>query len=400
MINNKIELLKIIISGFFNMALVIGISRFAYTAILPIMQDDFHFNHIVAGSIASANYFGYFSGAVMFFFVNIEKRQFWFRVNLVATLLSTVMMAFSQNHYHWMFIRYISGFTSAVAFVLGSAIVLESLVKLKSIHYKGIVYSGVGFGIMITSLTIIFFDGYYDSNALWLMLSIVSLVFFVICWMWIVEKSEEYPVKKKNITKKDISEAFNSHPALKFLVIVYFLEGLGYIISGTFLVSMAKTVLASSLSANIVWFIVGLSVIVFSFLWYKLIKVFGYFKGITLAYLVQSIGMILPVIHPGEISFYISAVSFGGTFMAIVHLTLTISQKLSPGKSHFVIAGVTAAFGLGQIIGPSLAGFIAEQYSLLMTLVLAFAIIFIAFISLVYCYYVVLKSEISFNDGK
>ena len=75
----------------------------------------------------------------------------------------------------------------------------------------------------------------------------------------------------------------------------------------------------------------------------------------------------------------VAAILLGGTFMAITALGLVHARSLSSGDPRRAIALMTAAFGLGQMIGPSFAGFAygVGQSFLLPSLVAAGALLMV-----------------------
>jgi MFS family permease len=109
-----------------------------------------------------------------------------------------------------------------------------------------------------------------------------------------------------------------------------------------------------------VWIVVGLAAIPSAVLWGTLAGRVGYARALTCAYLVQAMGIVLPIVG-GAGAAFAAAVFFGGTFAGITVLTLTLAGGLAPGGSARLIGLLTAVFGVGQMIGPVLAGLIATR---------------------------------------
>jgi MFS family permease len=144
------------------------------------------------------------------------------------------------------------------------------------------------------------------------------------------------------------------------LFAAYFLEGIGYIVTGTFLVAIVDgTPGLQGIGAD-VWIVVGLAVIPSAVLWAALAGRAGYARALVGAYLLQEIGIALPIAG-GAGAAFASAVLFGGTFAGITALTLTLGGHLEVSRSARLIGMLTAAFGLGQMIGPVLGGAIAHR---------------------------------------
>jgi MFS family permease len=144
------------------------------------------------------------------------------------------------------------------------------------------------------------------------------------------------------------------------LFAAYFLEGIGYIVTGTFLVAIVDgTPGLRGIGAD-VWIVVGLAVIPSVVLWAKLAGRAGYARALAGAYALQAAGIALPITG-GAGAAFASAVLFGGTFAGITALTLALSGHLEPKRSARLIGMLTAVFGVGQMIGPVLAGFIVSR---------------------------------------
>jgi MFS family permease len=109
-----------------------------------------------------------------------------------------------------------------------------------------------------------------------------------------------------------------------------------------------------------VWIVVGLAVIPSAVLWAALAGHAGYARALAGAYLLQAIGIALPIAG-GAGAAFASAVLFGGTFAGITALTLTLGGHLETSRSARLIGMLTAVFGLGQMIGPVLGGVIADR---------------------------------------
>ncbi len=71
-------------------------------------------------------------------------------------------------------------------------------------------------------------------------------------------------------------------------------------------------------------------------------------------------GIILPI-RGGLAVALVAAALFGGTFLGITALTLTLAGRLMPHRATGIIGILTAAFGVGQVVGPVLAGLVAGR---------------------------------------
>lgn len=261
-------------------------------------------------------------------------------------------MGLTHSYFIWNILRFISGFASAFVFVLASSIVLDELAKRGKSSWSGLFYSGVGFGIFFSSLIIPFLNKLYTWEGTWLGLATVSGIASIFVWSWL--KATNY-----NRAKKDSQQALIQTPPkrwLTWLIIAYGLEGLGYIVTGTFIVSFAEKAVTFSSDASLVWMIVGFAAIPSCIIWSMLAPKLGFVKSLVIAFALQSIGIAMPVIWISEITLIISALLFGATFMGITTLATTLARHISPYNSNRIIGYMTAIYAIGQMIGPSIAG--------------------------------------------
>jgi MFS family permease len=341
-----------LIGGILSLIIAMGIGRFAYTPILPLMQRDLSFSNTVAGYIASSNYAGYLLGAILAGAIPLKKhRAISLRISLIINILTTALMGLTYSHLLWYVLRFISGVSSAFVLVLASGIVLDKLSAISKTSWSGLFYGGVGFGIFLTSLIIPNLNHLYHWEGTWIGLAVVSgiLAFFV--WFWLDETPNDIEMKNEQ-------EIFSQVPPTKWLlwlIIAYGLEGLGYIVTGTFIVSIAEKTSSFHKGATIVWMIVGLAAIPSCFIWSILAKKWGYVKSLVFGMALQSLGMAIPAFWISKTSFIISALLFGATFMGITTLATTLGRQMNPTNSSRTIGILTAIYAIGQLIGPILA---------------------------------------------
>jgi predicted MFS family arabinose efflux permease len=137
--------------GFAALAVAIGIGRFAFTPILPMMQADYGISVAQGGWLASANYLGYLARSLFAMHPRIATRTAT-RIGLVSIAACTLAMGIEHHFAAWLVLRAIPGFASALVLVVVSAWVLPRLAHAAREHLSGIVYAGVGAGIMFAGL--------------------------------------------------------------------------------------------------------------------------------------------------------------------------------------------------------------------------------------------------------
>lgn len=268
-----------LVGGIFSLMIAMGIGRFAYTPILPLMQEALIFTDAMAGYLASSNYAGYFVGAILTGFLPLKRHKtFYLRGSLLVSIITTCMMGLSHSYILMLIIRFISGVASAFIFVLASSIVLDKLSAAGKTNWSGYFYSGVGLGIFFSTLFIPSFNDLFMWEGVWVGLSIISSILTVFVWFWLKDSPN-------TIIKKDEPVVIRQAPPLKWLpwlIIAYGLEGLGYIVTGTFIVSIAEKTSTFSSDPAFVWMVVGLAAIPSCIIWSTLAKKWGFVKIVSI----------------------------------------------------------------------------------------------------------------------
>src|SRR5438045_5178853 len=101
-----------------------GIGRFVYTPLLPLMQRETGFGPDTAGLIASVNFLGYLLGTVGAVLVPKGRtRLIVFRAALIASILSTFATGLTELIPAWLILRGIAGLASAFVFLFAAAMV-------------------------------------------------------------------------------------------------------------------------------------------------------------------------------------------------------------------------------------------------------------------------------------
>jgi predicted MFS family arabinose efflux permease len=150
-------------------------------------------------------------------------------------------------------------------------------------------------------------------------------------------------------------------PGLTALAVSYTLFGFGYVITATFLVVIVRESVVLKPLEPIIWLVVGLAGIPSVWAWTKLSNRIGLFAAYSVACLTEAIGVVTSVVTTNFAALIVAAILLGGTFMAITSLGLAGARRMASSDPLRVLALLTAGFGLGQIVGPSLAGFLRES---------------------------------------
>ncbi|WP_158260104.1 YbfB/YjiJ family MFS transporter [Zobellella endophytica] len=346
-------------AGITLLAIVMGIGRFAYTPLLPLMQADQPLSDLLAGWLASANYLGYLLGALWLACTRPGNNPLpRLRRQLLLNLACVAAMGLTSAPWLWLLWRLLAGWSSAAAFVLASGLVLEELGRRGQAAGSGWLYSGVGLGIALSALAVPWLDGLAGWRGGWLGLAALGGLLALLPWFGLPGTSAPVPAASM------AGQPPVRRGLLRWLLLAYFCEGLGYIITGTFMVAMLHQQPALAGLGHLSWLLVGLAAIPSCGLWLWLGNRLGLLGTLIAAHLTQALGIVLPLLWPGPAGALLGALLFGGTFMGITALALSLGRRLAPSRVQATLAGLTAAFGLGQIIGPVLAGLsLSRQYN-------------------------------------
>jgi predicted MFS family arabinose efflux permease len=341
--------------GLIAMAAAIGIGRFVYTPILPAMMAGLSLNKSAAGLIASANFLGYLLGALLAAWPNLPgSRRAWLLGSLAASGLTTAAMGLTHAMAAFLVVRLIGGAASAFVLVFASAIVLEHLTQANRPALSALHFSGVGIGITVSAVLIAtLLQTGQQWDVLWWTSGLLSLAATVIVAALVRDGAEAPTVQGERTRARN--------PALLRLVIAYGLFGFGYVITAIFLVMIVRTTPQISKLEPVIWVAFGLAAAPSVAVWTQLAARFGLTATFAIACVVEAIGVLASVARPSASGAFLAAILVGGTFMGLTALGLVRARMLASGDPRRVLALMTGAFGVGQIIGPSYAGFVADR---------------------------------------
>lgn len=366
--------------------IAMSISRFAYTPILPFMQQDTSMNNQNAGLLATFNYLGYLMGAIIPMFITIKSKVFDLKLYVMINVISVILMGFSEHFLIWSVLRIIAGITSGTIFVVASNVALEALRMANKQSISGILYSAVGIGIFSSSIFIFLYTQAQTWKATWIILGVVALMAGII----ILTSMKDNP----SISKHSTSSNQNQGKALNraFIIpfsIAYFFEGAGYIVTGTFLVALIKTIPAYADYAALSWMFVGLGAMPATLIWSLFAEKIGYKKAIYSALILQIISVGLPIFSHHMLGLIVASMLFGATFLGLTTLFMSKSQELMyhTNQKLNLVSLLTVIYSVGQMIAPMIAGvLIGDSNNYQLALTFAMILLILGFIFSVISY--------------
>jgi predicted MFS family arabinose efflux permease len=327
-----------------------GIGRFVYTPILPVMVEELGMSKRMAGFLASANFAGYLAGALLAATPTLPgSRRRWLLLTLTVSGLTTGAMAVASSSTAFVALRFAGGVASAFVLVFASALVLDRVSAAGRSGLSAVHFAGVGAGIALSAVLVSILGTWGGGwRSLWFGSGVVSLIGLGVVAGLIPDAVEPPPAMG--------SGASGGHRGLAGLVIAYGLFGFGYIITATFLVAIVRGSDQLRPVEPLVWLIVGLTAAPSVALWTRIEGGIGIANAFAIACAIEAVGVAASVLWLAPAGVLLAAALLGGTFMGITALGLVWARRLSRGDPRRTLAVMTTAFGLGQIVGPAFAG--------------------------------------------
>lgn len=329
-------------AGLAALAVAMGVGRFAFTPLLPLMQDDAGLSLADGGYLAAANYIGYLVGAL--WAARPARPARAVHASLAAIALATAAMALAHTLPGWLLLRFAAGVASAWALVHVSAWALPRLAG------GGVLYSGVGVGMALAGLVCLLLMALGVSSAhAWLALGALSLVVAACLW----------PIIRDGAAPRAPPRApLRWTPDVIRLVLCYGAFGFGYIIPATYVPAMAKALIHDPLVFGWAWPVFGATAAVSTVLAARLSRSHGNRRVWSVAALAMALGVAAPLAVPGAAGILLAALLVGGTFMVITMAGLQEARAIGGAP---LMAAMTAAFAAGQIAGPLVVSALARR---------------------------------------
>ena len=339
---------NILLAGIIGLFIGVGVARFSYTSLLPSMLADNTLSLTFSGILASINYVGYLSGSIFAIFIkDINTKVKYFRLGIILCILTTIIMGVTTNEILWLLGRVIAGFGAAMVLVVGAAIVMTKLNFQDKTKAMGIYFSGIGIALAssdIISRYVLSFSSWQNS---WIVLTFCAIAVAA------------YPLYilsfDKEISQKNEKHPFNKalfSPFVVVLIVAYFTEGVGFVIQGTFLPTILKSIEGLESVAGLSWLLVGLAGIPSSIIWMRLAHKYGSVNIIIIAMSLQIVGILIPTFSTNMYLNLFSGILYGATFVGLVALFMNLGGKLAASNPVMLMGALTTAYGIGQVTAP------------------------------------------------
>lgn len=329
--------------GAAGLAAAMGIGRFVYTPILPLMTAQSGLSPAAAGGLATANYVGYLAGAMAGVLApRLVRTRFTWLAALVLVVASLAAMPLCGGVIGWLVVRTVAGFASALLFVIAVDWMLDHA-RGRSAQLPGWGFGGVGVGIALSGALVLLLPTAGWRTAWWSSAALAALIAAV---AWHMRGATE----GTGPAADPVVATANSRRWFIVLFACYTLEGVGYIIAGTFLVAAIGQSSPGWLG-NSAWIVVGVAAAPSAALWAAASRRWSHPTLLVAALALQAVGIALPAVAGGPVAALIGAVLFGGTFIGVSTVALAAGRLLAFPRA---VAVLTAGYSVGQIAGPLL----------------------------------------------
>ena len=271
---------------------------------------------------------------------------------LATSALTTGAMGLVSTLPAFVVLRFLGGVASAFGLVFSSALVLDRLALARRSELSAVHFGGVGAGIAVSAAVVSALMAWgFDWRALWLASGAVALVALVVVPALVPDSVE--PSRAPAATHERSA-------GRAALVVAYGLFGFGYVITATFLVTLVRGSAPLRALEPIVWIVVGVTAVPSLALWTWAGRRVGDARAFACACVLEALGVVASVLWIAPAGILVAAALLGGTFMGLTALGLIQGRGLGHGDPRRTLAIMTAAFGLGQIVGPAFGGVIYD----------------------------------------
>ncbi|MBB5321819.1 YbfB/YjiJ family MFS transporter [Marinobacter oulmenensis] len=346
------QLFTVLLAGGLVLLVVHTLGRFIYTPLLPYLVSDGQLTAPEGAAVATWNYLGYLMGAMVAIkWHRIDQIRFMLPLFLAIHVITTLMMTQTDNLTVISTTRWLNGLANGVVFVQAPALILEWLVARNRASMSGLVYLGVGIGLLVSSGLVSGTADWLSGAGRWWPAVVLSVP---LAWWGVAQlRKLDIPVRQQDDAGEPVANTPLVDRASGPLFLSYAGAGLGYILPMTFLPLLAQMELPEGHAlVDGTWVVAALFTIPSPWLWNKLGAVMGDLPALRLNFAIQLLGALAAVVWPGAIGLVLCAALVGSTFVGTVLLTQRIGRALHPHQGPRLSAATVALYGFTQMAGP------------------------------------------------
>ena len=346
-------------------AISLGVTRFAYGLLLPAMRDDLGWTYTLAGAMNTANAVGYLIGALATprLLHRVGPSVLLWSGSLLAALFMGLSGFFTDANV-LLLQRLLAGVASAVVFVAGGLMAarLGARAPAQAGLLLGLYYGGTGLGIALSAVLVPWVLELAQTQlhgwrfAWWALAGVCIAGTLLLRWPARVMAQWDVPAQVQSQERS----SFSWKP-FSFALSGYGMFGVGYIGYMTFVVALLRNQGASPQAVMLFYGLLGISVMASSRIWARLLD--RHHGGGAMALLngLLGVAIVLPALTQNFLLLLISGALFGGVFLSIVASTTALVRHNLPQSAWAKgISAFTIVFAAGQIVGPTMVGWIAD----------------------------------------
>ncbi|MBV2131492.1 YbfB/YjiJ family MFS transporter [Pseudomonas sp. MAP12] len=344
-------LLPVLLAGALILLVVHTLGRFIYTPLLPWLVEDGLLTLRQGSEIASWNYLGYLLGALLAIrwhrLSQIRRCLPW---GLLLHAVTTLLQTQASDPDALAALRLLNGLSNGLVFVQTPALILEWLARHNRAGASGLVYLGVGAGLLLSSAMVSASAGWLHGAARWWPAALLSLPLAWWGWRQLAQlDTPEHPPQAGHIAPS--GRLLDRRSITLFLS--YAGAGMGYILPMTFLPMLARLQLPpGSFLVGGSWLLVALATLGAPWLWNRLGGRLGDKRALQINYLVQLAGVLAALLLPGASGILLCALLVGSTFLGTVLLTQRLGRSLQPHQGPRISAALIALYSVAQLAAP------------------------------------------------
>jgi len=339
---------RVACAGMLALAVAMGVGRFAFTPLLPMMQEEYALPVAAGAWLATANYAGYLAGALLAMATAVAPAAA-ICGGLAAIGLVTLGMGFTHDYAAWIALRASAGIASAWVMIYVSSWCLQQLAVLREPSLNGRIYAGVGLGITLAgALSLAMMNGRWSAAAAWMTLGAVSLLVAGIVAPVFLTRTDAMAQDATAVAEQKMRWDGESMR----LVACFATSGFGYIIPATFLPAMAKEIMRDPAVFGWSWPVFGAAALASTLAASAIRRHAGNRPIWIVSQLAMAAGVVLPALWHNMAAIISAGILVGGTFMVITMAALQEAKALAGKHAIGLLGAMTAAFAIGQILGP------------------------------------------------
>jgi len=348
-------------------AVSLGITRFAYALLLPPMRADLGWSYTLAGAMNTVNALGYLLGALIT--PMLLRRAAPGSVLLAGAVLATVFMGLSGFFVEALPLllqRLLAGGASALVFIAGGLLAarLGAQEPGRSGLLLGLYYGGTGWGISLSALLVPAVleaaPGPHAWAWAWWALALACALATALLG-WPARALQALAVPTAGPAAAHAPAGTVRWRALAPALLGYGLFGVGYIGYMTFVVALLREQGASGTAVTWFYALLGLAVVLSSRIWAGLLDRSRGGQALALLNGLLGVATVLPALTSAWPVVLASGLLFGGVFLSVVaSTTALVRHNLPQALWASGISAFTIVFAAGQIVGPTVVGWIAD----------------------------------------